>query len=57
MQAITIKQDGATTIEFTDAEAHALRDTLAAAAKTGDDAAWALFRLLAHAHGEPGEGV
>ena len=55
MQALDIKDDGTTTIQFTNAEAHALRDTLATAAKTGDDAAWTLFRLLSFSHGEPGE--
>jgi len=55
MQALTIKDDGTTTIEFTDADAHALRDALAKL--KGSDAAWTLFRLLAHAHGEPGEAA
>ncbi|HEY6114644.1 MAG TPA: hypothetical protein VI172_01685 [Candidatus Dormibacteraeota bacterium] len=54
MQVIAIADDGTTTIELTDAEAHALRDTLAAAAKTGNDPAWTLSRLLAHAHGDEG---
>lgn len=53
MQVITVTDDGTTTIELTDAEAHALRDTLAAAANTGSDPAWTLSRLLAHAHGDP----
>ena len=53
MQALTIRNDGTTTIEFTDADAHALRDDLARL--KGSDAAWTLFRLLATAHGEPGE--
>ena len=53
MQVITVTDDGTTTIELTDAEAHALRDTLAAAAKAGSDPAWTLSRLLAHAHGDP----
>ena len=52
MKVIKVADDGTTTIELTDADAHALRDTLAAAAKTGDDPAWALSRLLAHAHGD-----
>ena len=53
MQALTIRDDGSTAIEFTDDEAHALRDDLAKL--KGSDAAWTLLRLLAHAHGEPGE--
>lgn len=53
MQALTIRNDGTTTIEFTDAEAHALRDELAKL--KGSDAAWTLFRLLSFGHGEPGE--
>lgn len=53
MEMLTIKNDGTTTVEFTDAEAHALRDALAKL--KGSDAAWTLFRLLSHAHGEPGE--
>ena len=53
MQALTIRDDGTTTIEFTDAEAHALRDDLAKL--KGGDAAWTLYRLLSHSHGEPGE--
>jgi len=53
VQALTIKDDGATAIEFTDAEAHALRDDLAKL--KGSDAAWTLYRLLSHAHGEPEE--
>lgn len=53
MQALTIKKDGTTTIEFTDTEAHALRDDLAKL--KGGDAAWNLFRLLSFGHGEPGE--
>lgn len=53
MKALTIRDDGTAAIEFTDAEAHDLRDTLA---KLKDsDAAWTLHRLLSHAHGEPGE--
>lgn len=55
MQMLAIKDDGTTTVEFTDSEAHALRDLLAAAARTSSDPAWTLARLLAHAHGEPGE--
>jgi hypothetical protein len=53
MQALDIKDDGTTTIQFTDAEAHALRDDLAKL--KGSDAAWTLFRLLGFSHGEPGE--
>lgn len=53
MQALTIANDGTTAIEFTDTEAHALRDDLAKL--KGSDAAWALFRLLSHTHGEPAE--
>lgn len=49
MQALTIKDDGTTAIEFTDAEAHALRDDLAKL--QGSDAAWTLYRLLSYAHG------
>ena len=52
MRMITVENDGTTTIELTDTEAHALRDTLAKAAKNGNDAAWTLSRLLAHAHGD-----
>lgn len=52
MRMITVKDDGTTTIELTDTEAHALRDTLAVAARTGGDPAWTLHRLLAHAHGD-----
>lgn len=52
MRMLTVENDGTTTVELTDAEAHAIRDALAAAAKTGDDPAWTLSRLLAHAHGE-----
>lgn len=50
MRAITIADDGTTTIEFTDAEAHALRDELAAFGAS--DAARSLQRLLAVTHGE-----
>lgn len=53
MQALTIEKDGTTAIEFTDAEAHALRDDLAKL--KGSDATWTLFRLLSFAHGEPDE--
>lgn len=53
MQALTIKDDGTTTIEFTDAEAHTLRDELGKL--KGSDAAWTLFRLLSFGHGEPNE--
>lgn len=52
MRLITVKDDGTTTVELTDAEAHAIRDDLAAAANSGSDPAWTLHRLLAHAHGE-----
>ena len=52
MQLTDIKKDGTTTVEFTDAEAHAIRDALA---DTGDDAAWTLQRLLSHAHGDTGK--
>lgn len=52
MRMLTVQDDGTTTIELTDAEAHALRDTLAAAARDGNDPAWTLSRLLAHAHGD-----
>ncbi|MEE4419492.1 hypothetical protein [Streptomyces bugieae] len=50
MQLTDIKKDGTTTIELTDAEAHANRDALANA--SGDGAAWTLQRLLSHAHGD-----
>lgn len=53
MQMLAIKDDGTTTVEFTDDEAHTLRDVLAAAARTSSDPAWTLARLLAHAHGDP----
>lgn len=52
MRLIAIETDGTTTVEMTDAEAHALRDALGDASKTGTDAAWTLHRLLAHAHGD-----
>ena len=52
MQMLTVESDGTTRIEFTDGEAHELRDVLAAAARNGDSAAWKLQRLLAHSHGE-----
>jgi len=52
---VTVEKDGTTTIEMNDSEAHALRDTLTAAARTSSDPAWTLARLLAHAHGEPGK--
>ena len=52
MQMLTVEKDGTTRVEFTDAEAHELRNTLAAAARNGDSAAWQLQRLLAHSHGE-----
>ncbi|GES27966.1 hypothetical protein AB0G60_02410 [Streptomyces angustmyceticus] len=51
MQLTDIKKDGTTTVEFTDAEAHAIRDALAATSG-GDSAAWTLQRLLSHAHGD-----
>jgi hypothetical protein len=53
MQFIAIAKDGTTTIEFTDAEAHAIRDVLAA---SSDDTAWTLQRLLSHAHGDAKKG-
>ena len=52
MQLITVENDGTTTVKMTDAEAHALRDTLAKAAASSNDAAWTLSRLLAHTHGD-----
>lgn len=52
MRLITVENDGTTTVKMTDAEAHAIRDVLAAAAKSSSDPAWTLHRLLAHAHGE-----
>jgi len=55
MQMLSVENDGTTRIEFTDTEAHQLRDLLVGAASTGDDAAWTLQRLLSHAHGEPGQ--
>ena len=54
MKVVKVADDGTTTIELTDTDAHALRDTLASAATNGDDPAWTLSRLLAHAHGEKG---
>jgi len=51
---ITVEDDGTTTVELKDAEAHAIRDALAAAARDNDDPAWTLSRLLAHAHGDEG---
>lgn len=54
VKLVKVADDGTTTVELTDSDAHALRDTLAVAAKTGDDSAWTLSRLLAHAHGEKG---
>lgn len=53
MEVRRVANDGSTTIELTDAEAHELRDVLGKAAKTGDDASWTMHRLLSHAHGEP----
>jgi hypothetical protein len=52
MQMLAVENDGTTTVKMTDAEAHQLRDRLADAARTGDDAAWTLQRLLSHAHGD-----
>lgn len=52
MRMITVENDGTTTIELTDTEAHELRDALGAAAQTGISPAWTLHRLLAHAHGD-----
>jgi len=49
MRSITIENDGTTTIEFTDAEAHQLRDELP---NLPGPAAHTLQRLLAMAHGE-----
>lgn len=57
MQMLTVEKDGTTTVQFSDAEAHQLRDVLAAAARTGEDAAWTLHRLLSHAHGDTAEGT
>lgn len=48
MQAIDVKNDGTTTIEFTDEEAHEIRDALTRATGAG----WTLHRLLSHAHGD-----
>lgn len=62
MQALSIKDDGTTTIELTDADAHALRDDLHRLASerhlggARSEVTWRLARTLAHAHGEPGEG-
>ncbi|MCA1223558.1 hypothetical protein [Streptomyces sp. 8L] len=53
MKVCRVENDGSTTIELTDAEAHELRDVLGKAAKTGDDASWTMHRLLSFAHGEP----
>lgn len=50
MQLTDIKKDGTTTVEFTDAEAHQIRDALANGSGTG--ATWTLQRLLSHAHGD-----
>jgi hypothetical protein len=52
MRLISAKDDGTTVIEMTDNEAHAIRDVLALAAKSSSDPAWALYRLLAHTHGD-----
>lgn len=52
MQMLTVENDGTTTIKLTNAEAHQLRDALADASRSGDDAAWTLHRLLSHAHGD-----
>lgn len=52
MQMLTVEKDGTTTVQFTDTEAHQLRDALADAARTGEDATWTLHRLLSHAHGD-----
>lgn len=52
MKVITVTDDGTTTVELTDTEAHTLRDALGTAATTGNDPAWTLHRLLAHAHGD-----
>lgn len=50
MQTISINDDGTTTIEFTGAEARALRDELAA--RVGNTTMHQLQRHLAMAHGE-----
>lgn len=50
MQLTDIKKDGTTTVEFTDEEAHQIRDVLASI--NGAGAAWTLQRLLSHAHGD-----
>lgn len=61
MQALTIRDDGTTTIEFTDADAHALRDDLHRLASerhlggARSEVTWQLARILAHAHGEPAD--
>jgi hypothetical protein len=49
---ITVENDGTTTVELTDAEAHDIRNVLAEAARDSSDPAWTLSRLLAHAHGD-----
>lgn len=54
MRMIDVQDDGTTTVELTDREAHPLRDILANAAVSGDSPAWTLSRLLAHAHGDEG---
>ena len=52
MQTISIAADGTTVIEFTDAEAHALRNVLPQL--SGSPVAHTLQRHLAMAHGEIG---
>ncbi|WP_428956212.1 hypothetical protein [Streptomyces sp. cg35] len=52
MRIVSIENDGTTTVELSDSDAHALRDVLGTAAQSGDGPAWTLHRLLAHAHGD-----
>ena len=54
MRLIKVENDGTTTVELTDADAHAIRNALGDAAKSSSDPAWTLHRLLAHAHGDEG---
>ena len=53
MQILAVNDDGTTTVELTDAEAHALRNVLRRL--TGSPAAHQLQRLLAYSHGESPE--
>ena len=53
MQVLTIKDDGTTAIEFTNAEAHELRDVLDSLKDS--PVAWELYRRLCFAHGEKPE--